>query len=59
MGELIMLITQLERNTKWGRIKHCGREKKALEKKKSMFFRKIWNIKAQEERIENVTAGRY
>ena len=35
-----MLITQLEINTKWGEMKHTGRERPALKKKKSIFFEK-------------------
>ena len=30
----------MEINTKWGKIKHSGRERHALKKKKSIFFEK-------------------
>ena len=33
-------MTQLEINTKWGKIKHSGRERHALKKNKSIFFEK-------------------
>ena len=33
-------MNQLEINTKWGKIKHGGREISALKKKKGIFFEK-------------------